>query len=215
IGPAPAMAVSMNNIQHQRSRLCLRPILPVRVSGEWGMVFSLISEKRLLTAVAAVPVGAVSLQARPWTEAVDRPVFTGPEWTTALPADSILTTGDEQVSLAGERAGVGRRGCAETRAEFPGSCVRPVGGQHSIDLEGSTRDTRVFEIEINPVGARGPMSRFDPPETKGMPGASPIRKHISGNSLPGHFGSVGLVPEGVNLEIDASSRWGVLQVEFP
>src|SRR5208282_6473411 len=93
--------------------------------------------------------------------------------------------------------------------------VRPVGGQHSIDLEGSTRDTRVFEIEINPVGARGPMSRFDPPETKGMPGASPIRKHISGNSLPGHFGSVGLVPEGVNLEIDASSRWGVLQVEFP
>ena len=48
------------------------------------MVFSLIPEKRLLTAFAAVPLGAVSLQPRAWAEAVDRPVFGLPEGTTCF-----------------------------------------------------------------------------------------------------------------------------------
>jgi hypothetical protein len=78
------------------------------------MVFSLIPEKRLPTAFAAVALGAVSLQSKAWTEAVDRPVFSLPEGTTLLRADSIVTTDDEQALLGGGHGRVVRGGVAET-----------------------------------------------------------------------------------------------------
>src|SRR5579862_567919 len=85
----------------------------------------------------------------------------------------------------------------------------------SIYLEVTTDDAHTLKLNFHSIQSEGPMSGVHPPITQGVIRPWPRCLHICGKNLMPQERSIGLVPIGVEIEVDSASRCGIGQVNFP